>query len=95
MNIQKILPKIKSNNFVKTAIVATALTLAPLTIANAQKVNSQEIQKDTIELAQDNTKERPMPLWKGLAMLFGSAIGMVGRALFCAWEPDNKNKPKS
>ena len=95
MNIQKILPKIKTNNFVKTAIVATALTLAPLTIANAQKVNSQEIQKDTVELTQNKTKERPMPLWKGLAMLFGSAIGMVGAALFCAWEPDNKNKPKS
>ena len=95
MKIQKILPKIKTNNFVKTATVVTALTLTPLTIANAQKVDSQKIQKDTIELAQDNTKEKPMPLWKGLTILFGSAIGLVGTALFCAWEPDNKNKPKS
>lgn len=95
MKIQKLLPKIKTNNLVKTTIVATALSLVPLTIANAQKVNSQEIQKDTVELTQNKTKERPMPLWKGLAMLFGSAIGMVGAALFCAWEPDNKNKPKS
>ena len=95
MKIQKILPTIRNNNFVRAAIVATALTIAPLTIANAQKVNSQEIKKDTIELAQDNTKERPMPLWKGLVILFGSAIGMVGTALFCAWEPNDKNKPKS
>lgn len=94
MKIQKILPKIKTNSIVKTAILATAITLAPLTIASAQNTNVKEFQKDTVELAQDNTKEKPMPLWKGLTMLFGSAIGMVGVALFCAWEPKDKN-PKS
>ena len=95
MQIQKILPTIKNNNFVKSTIIATALTLAPLSVASAQNTNVKAIQNDKVELVQDVAKERPVPLWKGLTILFGTAIGMVGTALFCAWEPENKNKPKS
>ena len=101
MGIQKVLLSTKNNSFIKSAIIATALTCSSLGAASAQNINTKNYKEDTIELvnkfdkSETKLQERNMPLGKGLALLFGSAIGLVGTAIFCAWEPKDKNRFKS
>ena len=98
MKVQAITAKINQNRrIIKASALAAILALAPLNIAKASELNNGQYSKDKIELTQNNKieKNNQMPTWKSYLLLFGSAVGMVGTALFCAWEPKNKKGSKS
>ena len=95
MKIQAIKTKLNQNKrMLTTTLATTMLAFAPLSVANAQKMERTDFSKDKIELTQGNKKDK-VPARKAYALLIGSAVGMVATALFCAWEPKNKNGTKS